>query len=134
MESTFQLDIITPSSLHTYEQTAYVRAPSIDGLVGIQARHAHAIIALDIGEIKVISQNGKSKYFATNGGFADIRPEGVQLLLETFELAQDLNKERVEASLERAKKRVKDKHQDLGRAQMAVKRAQNRLHIISKLS
>ena len=61
MSKTFQIDIITPASLHTYEQVSYVRAPSIDGLVGIQARHAHAIIALDIGEIKIIDQNGKTK-------------------------------------------------------------------------
>ena len=134
MSKTFQIDIITPASLNTYEQVSYVRVPSIDGLVGIQARHAHAIIALDIGEIKIIDQNGKTKYFATSGGFVDVKPEGVQLLLETFELANEINKKRVQASLDRAQKHLNDKNLDLERSKRALKRAQNRLHVMSRLS
>ena len=44
-----------------------------------------------IGEIKIIDQNGKTKYFATSGGFVDIKPEGVQLLLETFAICVIVN-------------------------------------------
>ena len=35
-------------------------------------------------EIKVI-KNGNETYFKTNGGYADIKSEGVILILETFE-------------------------------------------------
>ena len=54
----FQLDIITPTSITSYDNISYLRIPSIDGLTGIQAKHAPAIIALKIGEIK-ITINGK---------------------------------------------------------------------------
>ena len=82
--STFHLDIITPTSTHTFENVSYLRIPGLDGLIGIEANHANSIIALNIGEIK-INTSGKTLYFSTSGGFTDIQSKGVQLLLETFE-------------------------------------------------
>ena len=61
---TFQLDIITPTSIKSYDNISYLRIPSLDGLTGIQAKHANAMIALDVGEIK-ITVNGKNQYFST---------------------------------------------------------------------
>ena len=49
----FQLDIITPTSINSYDNISYLRIPSLDGLTGIKAKHATAIIALTIGEIKI---------------------------------------------------------------------------------
>ena len=80
----FQLDIITPTSIQSFDNISYVRIPALDGLTGIQAKHANAIIALGVGEIK-ITIDGQEKYFSTSGGFSDIQPESVQLLLETIE-------------------------------------------------
>ena len=127
----FQLDIITPTSIHSYDNISYLRIPSLDGLTGIQAKHAKSIIALTIGEIK-ITTNGKDKYFSTSGGFSDIKPEGVQLLLETIENKEDINKDRAVKSLERAEKRFKDKSMDLKRAHKAILRAKNRLNLFNK--
>ena len=81
MAKQFHLDIITPTSIDSFEQVEYLRIPSMDGLIGIQAKHAKAIIGLDIGEIQ-ITKNGKKHTYATSGGFVDIKNEGVQLLLE----------------------------------------------------
>ena len=128
----FQLDIITPKSITSYENVSYLRIPTIDGLAGIQAKHANAIIAIDIGEIK-ITINGKNQYFSTSGGFSDIKPESVQLLIESFEASNTINKERAIKSLERAKVRMKDKLMDLKRTSLALKRAKNRLKISKKV-
>ena len=80
----FQLDIITPISIDSHNNVSYLRIPALDGLTGIKARHAAAIIALKIGEVKVVI-DGKEKYFSTSGGYTDIQSESVQLLLESFE-------------------------------------------------
>ena len=93
MSKTFQLEIITPEKVYDEGQVSYLRAPSLDGLFGVQGRHAPAIIAMSIGEIKV-TKEGKESYYATSGGFADIRPENVQLLVETAEKITDIDKER----------------------------------------
>ena len=99
---TFHLDIITPTSTHTYENISYLRIPGLDGLIGIEANHANAIIALDIGEIKV-NINGKNLFFSTSGGFTDIQSKGVQLLLETYEESKNIDKSRAEKSLQKLK-------------------------------
>ena len=130
--SNFKVDIITPINMESLDNVTYLRIPSLDGLTGIQARHASSIIALDIGEIKIVTNN-KERIFATSGGFADIRPEGTQLLLETFESGKMIDKKRVEQSVEKATKHLSNKNDDLKRATLALKRAKNRLAILKKL-
>ena len=127
----FQLDIITPTSITSYNDISYLRVPSLDGLTGIQAKHAPAIIALTIGEIKIVA-DGKTRYFSTSGGFSDIQPEGVQLLLETIEEKMSIDKQRVEKALYRADKRMEDKSKDVERAIRSLARAKNRLKLINQ--
>ena len=127
----FQLDIITPTNLESYENVSYLRIPALDGLTGVQARHATAIIGLGIGEIKV-TQSGKEKIFSTSGGFADIKPESIQLLIETIESKETFDSKRAKDSVDRAKKRMQDKNNNLQRAQQSLLKAKNRLKIFSK--
>jgi len=127
----FQLDIITPTNLESYENVSYLRIPALDGQTGVQARHATAIIGLGIGEIKV-TQSGKEKIFSTSGGFADIKPEGIQLLIETIESKETFDSKRAKDSVDRAKKRMQDKNNNLQRAQQSLLKAKNRLKIFSK--
>ena len=133
MNRKFHLDIITPTSIESFENVSYLRIPSLDGLLGIQANHAKAIIGLDIGEIK-INANGKNTVFATSGGFADVAKEGVQLLLETVELSNNINQDRAKESLHRGEKRLKNRDGDLQRAAQSITRAKNRLYIAQALS
>ena len=134
MSKQFHLDIITPTSIESFDSVEYVRIPSLDGLLGIQAKHAQAIIGLDIGEIR-ITREGKNYFYATSGGFVDIASEGIQLLLETIEEASMVNQDRASDSLDRAKKRIKEPSSiNLERANKSVKRAQNRIRISKAFS
>ena len=128
----FHLDIITPTNTYTYEDVNYLRLPTLNGLIGIKARHAEAIIALDIGEIKIVI-NGKEQLFSTSGGFSDIKPEGVQLLLETVENIDSIDQNRAKDALDRAEKRLQNKTENQKRALQAIKRAKNRLTIAKKI-
>ena len=132
MSKTFQLDIITPTNVISEGQVEYLRAPSSNGLFGVMGGHAIATILMDIGEIKVI-KDGKEFYYATNGGFADIRPESVMLLVETAEKKSDLNKERAEAAIKRAEERLQNNEIDLNRARDAINRARNRIKISNRI-
>tara|TARA_Y100000814_G_C12301552_1_gene391907 strand:+ start:336 stop:746 length:411 start_codon:yes stop_codon:yes gene_type:complete len=129
MAKQFHLDIITPTNTQSFDRVDYVRIPSMDGLIGIQAKHAKAIIGLEVGEIR-ITHNGKNYFYATSGGFADIANESVQLLVETAEDATNIDKQRAINSLDRGKTRLKDNTSDIKRAQYSIKRAENRLRII----
>ena len=132
MSKTFQLDIVTPTYVISEGQVEYLRAPSTDGVFEVQADHATATILSDIGEIKV-TKDGKEFYYATNGGFADVRPESVMLLVETAEKVSDIDKDRAEVAMKRAKDKLGDNETDLERANTAINRASNRLKISSRI-
>ena len=132
MSKTFQLDIVTPTNVISESQVEYLRAPSTAGLFGIMGGHAVATILIDIGEIKV-TKEGKEFYYATNGGFADIRPENVMLLVETAEKVSDIDKDRAEEAMKRAQDSLQDNETDLKRAKNSIARARNRLKITERI-
>lgn len=128
MGRTFHLELVTPTAFHDLGDVEYLRAPGTEGLFGVQGGHAHALISIGIGAIKVISDQ-KTTYWATSGGFAEINPDQTQLLLETVESADAVDKERAEKSIERARLRLKDEAADHARAKASMQRALNRLKV-----
>ena len=58
MNKSFQIDVITPVSNINIGTSEYLRAPNLDGLFGVKARHVSSIISIGEGEIK-ITQNDR---------------------------------------------------------------------------
>ena len=133
MKKIFELNIITPINTFSFNEVEYLRAPSIDGLFGVMRGHISSIIALDVGEIKIVKDN-KEKFFSTGGGFADINDNKVVLVLETAEEDTDIDLQRAEASLKKSTKYLNDKSSDINRAMDAIKRAKNRIAISKKIN
>ena len=130
--STFNLEIVTPTQVLKKDNVSYLRCPGMDGLFGVLSGHRDALIALNLGEIK-ISQDKNELVYATSGGFAEISGDKVELLLETIEESENIDKQRAEASLERAKGRLKSiKGIDPKRAELSLARALNRLAILRR--
>ncbi len=128
--STFKLEIVTPTRVIDKGAVSYVRCPGSDGQFGIMARHTNAMFALEAGEIKVVSDKEET-YLATRGGFAEVTGKEVKLLVETAEHAAEIDLDRAEKALARAKERI-DSHAsdlDLSRAEMSIKRALTRLKV-----
>jgi len=130
MSNKIEVNIITPTTTFEYASVDYLRAPSTEGLFGVLPGHISSIIALDLGEVK-ITTNNKSLYFATSGGFADINNDKVVLVLETAEESSKIDLKRAEQSLKKAQKHLDDKSNDMDRAFKTIKRAKNRI-LISK--
>lgn len=127
----FPLDIITPARTYREESINYLRCPGIDGLFGVLADHADAVIAVNLGEVKVEKDSG-TDYYATSGGYAEISRSGVKLLLETAEKASDIDLERATRAAERAKERLsQDAEIDYVRASSSLDKALNRIKIVN---
>ena len=133
MDKKFHLDIVTPNGNFSLGKIDYLRAPSTDGLFGVLAKHIPAIIAIDIGIIKIII-NGKDEYYATSGGYADIKKESVSLVLETAENANAIDIKRSEEAIKRATKYLSNPKEDLDRAKKAIERAKVRISVAKKLA
>ena len=130
MPEQFQLEIVTPTKVIDCGPADYLRAPSDDGLFGVLHGHTRAMISLTVGEIKVTA-GGSDRFFATNGGYADIHPGSVQLLVETAEEAADIDSARAKTAAGRARERVHSRAADIDhtRAEAALQRAVNRLYV-----
>ena len=124
----FQLEIVTPIKIFDEGQVEYVRCPGLDGSFGVLANHREAIIALGVGEIKV-TKNGKDHFLATSGGFAEITKKKVELLLESYEQAEEIDTPRAEAALKRAEERKLSEEIDSTRNDASLQRAVNRIKV-----
>ena len=135
MVKTFHLDIVTPTSALDLGEVTYLRAPGLDGLFGVMARHTNSVFAIDIGGVKVI-KDGEELFFATTRGYAEVTGNQVQLLVETIERFDEIDVARAVAAKKRAKERLlsKDVKIDRARAEVALSRAINRLQISSRIS
>ena len=102
---TFELEIVTPINTLNFSDIKYLRAPSVEGLFGVLAGHISSIIALEIGEVKILKEK-QTLRFSTSGGFADIEKDKVILVLETAEQKQDINIKRAQAAIGRALNRL----------------------------
>ena len=131
MDKHFTLEIVTPIKTVNFEEVEYLRAPSLEGLFGVMPGHVSSIINLDIGEVKVLSNN-KEDYFAISGGFAQVSKDKVSLLVESIELKSDIDKDRSNEALKRAQSRLKDKSMNQDRASLALARAKNRLKVSNR--
>ena len=131
MDKHFTLEIVTPIKIVNFEEVEYLRAPSLEGLFGVMPGHVSSIINLDIGEVKVLSNN-KEDYFAISGGFAQVSKDKVSLLVESIELKSDIDKNRSNEALKRAQSRLKDKSMNQDRANLALARAKNRLKVSNR--
>ena len=130
---TFQLDIITPNGSYAIGKVDYLRAPSLDGLFGVLANHIPSIIAVGVGEIKIII-DGKDHFYATSGGYADIRKESVSLVLETAEDANDIDIKRSEEAIKRASQYLDNSEKDLDRAKKAIEKSKVRIAVAQKFN
>ena len=102
----FSVEIVTPIKVLNQESVKYLRCPGIDGSFGIMKDHRAGVFALDIGEIK-IETNNNTEWFSTSGGFVEVGSEKVELLLESIEKSNEIDIKRATEALERARNRKK---------------------------
>ena len=106
-------------------------APAEGGYLGILAGHAPLIAEIAIGELQVREPAGPVRLFAIVGGLLRVTPSRVDVLADTAEAAEEIDRSRAEAALARARQRLENREagSSFERAQAALHRALNRLHV-----
>ena len=131
---TYHLQIVTPDGQYFDGQAERLIVPTINGPVGILARHINYVTALGMGQAKVITEDGE-RLAACMGGMVAVTDGDVRVLSTTFEWAEDIDVPRAEASLARAEKMLADPNADEQAKQYAnarKKRALVRLSVAKK--
>lgn len=134
MASTFRLQIVTPDRMFYDDEVEMVIVKTVDGEMGIMAKHIPIVAPLVIGTIK-ITKDGVAKKAAICEGFIQVDKECIRVIVDSAEWPQEIDVERAEEAKARAEKHLSNKDQtniDTARAEIALKRAINRLNVANK--
>ena len=130
MANPITLRIITPDTVAFDEAVDSVVLPGLDGQLGVLARHATMVTALDMGEPRY-KQGGTEHHMFVSGGFAEVRDNTLRVVTEAGEHVRDIDAERARKAEERARQRIDEGDEELDqvRAEASLRRAIARLTI-----
>jgi F-type H+-transporting ATPase subunit epsilon len=105
-QNAIELEIVTPAGVVLRESVDEVEAPGVEGHFGVLPGHRPFMSQLRAGELRY--RTGKENHFvAVHWGFAEVLPYKVTVLVETAELAEDIDLKRAETAKRRAEERLK---------------------------
>lgn len=124
------MSVVTPSGPVLEEEYEMVICKTETGELGILPRHIPLVSPLSIGDVRLKKEN-VTNHIAVSGGFMEVRPDKVTILAQSAEKASDIDVARAQQAKERAERRLQQKQDDTDfqRAELALKRAINRISI-----
>jgi F-type H+-transporting ATPase subunit epsilon len=128
------LQIVTPDKLVVREQVDEVQIPGSEGYFGVLPGHTPLLASLAVGELWYRKGTEKT-YVAIAFGFAEVLPDGVTILAQLAERAEEINVERAEAAKRRAEERLTHAASDVDyeRARIALTKSLSRLQVSSRI-
>lgn len=123
--------VITPDGVHYELTTSIINVGSTDGQRGILPNHMPLVLMLDISRMTTV-ENGVRKHYAIGGGMLYFKNNEATILVDTFETKEQIDEKRALEAKERAEGRLskkKDPDIDYKRAEVALKKAINRLNV-----
>ena len=124
-----ELHVVSPDRLVLRESVTAVTVPGKNGYIGVLPGHAPLLTELVPGEL-AFTHEGAKHYLCVNCGFAEVLPDRVIVLVQSAELAEEIDVERAQRAKQRAEERLKrfsDPEIDMERAREALRRAIARL-------
>src|SRR5438445_11681942 len=82
------VDIVTVEGRRFQGEADFVVAPGSEGQLGILPHHIPLLTPLATGSVKVRNNNDE-QFFFVSGGFLDVRPDHVTILVDAAERAAD---------------------------------------------
>ena len=129
------LEVVTPEKVVVSQEVDLVMAPGTEGEFGILPGHIAFLSGIIPGELR-FDNGDKKEYMAVTFGFAEISNDSVSVLVDTAEKAGDIDIERAQRAMERAKARLEKESEkedtDILRAEAALKRAVSRMKVAKK--
>jgi len=127
---TIKVSVVTPDGPVYDADVEMVSTKAKSGELGIMAGHVPMVAPLDIAAVR-LKHAGHTDYIAVSGGFLEVRPDVVTILALSAEKAECIDLGRAQTAKARAEKRLEDQQNsiDAKRAQLALKRAINRISI-----
>ncbi len=127
---TITVNIVTPDGPVYDSEVSMVIAVTATGEMGVLPGHIPTVAPLGIGAVRLKKENS-TELVAVSGGFLEIRPEKVTILAQSAERATEIDLARAQESAKRAEALLQARKDDIDfkRAELALKRAMNRINV-----
>jgi F-type H+-transporting ATPase subunit epsilon len=128
------LEIITPEKIIYKDSVDSITVPGTKGMFQVLKDHAPLMSTIEIGVI-TLNKSDENTYLTTAGGTIEVLNNNVLILADSVEVIDDIDIDRAESAKTRAEenlKRNKEKKIDGVRAELALKRAINRINAREK--
>ena len=127
---TITVNIVTPDGPVYDSEVSMLIAVTATGEMGVLPGHVPTVAPLGIGAVRLKKENS-TEVIAVNGGFLEIRPEKATILAQSAERATDIDLARAQEAAKRAEAllQAKNADTDFKRAELALKRAMNRINV-----
>lgn len=133
-DSVIKVSIVTPDG-NIYEKDAQMIVVTTQtGQLGIMANHVPVIANLDVDEARVKREDNSEDEIAVNGGFIEFADNHATIVADSAENQSDIDVARAENAKQRAERHIeeakaKNDTDSLARAQVALRKAINRLNV-----
>jgi F-type H+-transporting ATPase subunit epsilon len=127
---TTKVSVVTPDGPILEDNVEMVSAKAQSGELGILPGHISMVAPLKIGAVR-LKKGTSTELVAVSGGFLEVRSDQVTILAQSAERAENIDVARAKAAKDRAERRLETKKDDMDfrRAELALKRAMNRLNV-----
>ncbi|QOR66505.1 F0F1 ATP synthase subunit epsilon [Cytobacillus suaedae] len=127
---TVKVNVVTPDGPVYEADVEMVSAKAQNGELGILPGHIPMVAPLQVGAVR-LKQGSNTELVAVSGGFLEVRPDQVTILAQAAETPARIDIERAKSAKMRAEQRLQAKQDnvDFKRAELALKRAINRLNV-----
>jgi F-type H+-transporting ATPase subunit epsilon len=128
-----QLQIVSADRSLVNEQVDEVQIPGADGYLGILPGHTPLLTTLEVGTLWY-RQGSEKHYLVIAFGFAEVQPDRVTILAQIAEKADEIDLGRAESAKKRAEERLSKPTTDMDfeRARIAMLKALVRLQVASR--
>ena len=130
---TFFLEVLTPERKFYSAEAEEVIFRTVDGEMGVLAKHAPTVVAVDIGPIRIKAE-GKWIEALVTEGFAEIMPNKVVILTDTAEYPEEIDLNRAKAAKARAEEKLQKQLSQIEyvRSKTALARAMARMKMTNQ--
>lgn len=126
--STFPLKIVTPKGIYLEKDVDILNIRTTNGQIGILAHHLPLASAIEISEMDYVV-NGERTIYAIAGGFVYVGNDETTIIANSIESQEEIDLARANQAKQRAEKRLSSGDGDILRAEIALKKAINRIHV-----
>ncbi len=127
------LEVVTPEKLLLSQEVDEVIAPGSEGEFGVLPGHCHFLSSLRIGELRYKAQE-VWRYMSILWGYAEVTPTKVTVMAEIAEKAEDIDVGRAQQAVEKAEQRLQagGLPSELKEAQISLEKARLRKKIADR--